>query len=108
MILNNPDFGNSYTVEPNVIIKTSLDGDTRITHNNDALRDKQTITMSALSLSQKEALQSFLLGNAGVQFVWHNHLGQTLNCVVTNTTVQFIKGGKGNCMYACTLSIEVV
>ncbi len=107
MQLRNPDFGNSYTIAPNVDVRLSMDGDIRKATFNAITVTRQKLTFSGLTLDQKNALQSFMLGNAGIQFVWNTHLGVPVTVIIVDNTVTFTRLGSG-CLYQFSITVEEV
>lgn len=107
MILRNPNFGNTYTVAPNVVVRLSVDGDVRTARFNAPTVSRQGLTLSALTEAQKDALKWFFLGNAGVQFVYKTFLNTTINCIIIDDEINFVKTGSG-CQYEVSLTIEEI
>jgi hypothetical protein len=106
MIFKNPSLGNSFSLDTNTIVRKTMDGDT-VVYKNSFWPNFEgfSVTFEALSLEEKDALKSFLLGSAGQVIRYKDHEGSNWVGIFTTPNPEFIETGS-LCLYKVSLTFE--
>jgi hypothetical protein len=106
MILRNPEFGNSFTVDTNTEIRRSVEGSLIVTRSSNwPITESFTVTIRALNLQQRDLLKSFYRNTAGQEIQLVDHENRTWNgMIVTNNPK--ITTNEDGCNYESSFTFE--
>lgn len=100
MLFRNPKFGNTYSTDPGVKVRRTLDGELLQAYDSQwPLNRSFTMVFEALSKSQIDQLEAFLVSSAGLEINMTDHEGFDWAVLVKSDPVVFTQVGR-DCLWS--------